>query len=133
MNLLWVNRYRMLDEEDAPQFTDVYWVRFSDIASSRTAKKKLDDYNFYGNLLDITYAPQHETVHDMRAKLEERRRIVAKKIAQSNFNVLIFVFLSSFIVCRLCGSSQRQEKEIPGSKTRTISSSYSFRACPASL
>jgi len=77
-----IEEYRLLDEEEAAAFTDIYWIRFTDIAASRTAKKKLDDYNFIGSLLEVTYAPQYETVHDMRSKLEERRRIVAKKIAQ---------------------------------------------------
>jgi hypothetical protein len=77
------NRYRLLDEEEAAQFTDVYWIRFADISASRIAKRKCDDYNFIGNLLDVAYAPQFETVTDMKSKLEERRRIVARKISQS--------------------------------------------------
>src|SRR5271163_4598829 len=76
-------RYRLLDEEEAAQFTDVYWIRFADISAARIAKRKCDDYNFIGNLLDVSYAPQLESVTDMKNKLEERRRIVSRKIAQS--------------------------------------------------
>lgn len=137
-------RYRLLDEEEAAEFTDVYWIRFQDIPAARIAKRKCDDYNFIGNLLgilssfstcsflslflvmvwlggwielleylmwmawlwknrmikliikrindtfsnpfllDVAYAPQFESAQDMKAKLDERRRIVARKIAQSN-------------------------------------------------
>lgn len=78
-----IEEYRLLDEEKSEQFTDVYWIRFAEIAAARIAKRKCDDYNFIGNLLDVAYAPQFETVADMRNKLEERRRIVARKIAQN--------------------------------------------------
>jgi len=80
-----IEEYRHLDEEETPEFTDAYWVKFKDIASSRVAKKKCDDYNFFGHLLDVSYAPKFETVNDMREKLEERKRIVAYKIRQ-NYN-----------------------------------------------
>ena len=83
LSLTITNRYRLLDEEEAAQFTDVYWVRFENISAARIAKRKCDDYNFIGNLLDVAYAPQFESVSDMKAKLEERRRVVARKIAQS--------------------------------------------------
>ncbi len=81
--LFFLLRYRILDEEDAAEFTDVYWVKFKDIAEARVAKKKCDDKNFLGQLLDVSYAPQFETIQDTRQKLEERRRIVAIKTRQA--------------------------------------------------
>lgn len=78
-----IEEYRLLDEEDTAEFTDVYWIRFQDIHSARIAKRKCDDYNFIGNLLDVAYAPQFESVADMKAKLDERRRIVSRRIAQN--------------------------------------------------
>eukprot|EP00026_Physarum_polycephalum_P012352 Phypoly_transcript_12650.p1 GENE.Phypoly_transcript_12650~~Phypoly_transcript_12650.p1 ORF type:complete len:328 (+),score=60.69 Phypoly_transcript_12650:72-986(+) len=78
-----IEEYRLLDEEEAAQFTDIYWIRFADIAAARIAKRKCDDYNFIGNLLDVAYAPQFESISDMKNKLEERRRIVARKISQN--------------------------------------------------
>lgn len=46
----------------------------------RFAKRKLDDYKFLGNLLEVSYAPQYETLSDTRDKLEERRRTVLNRI-----------------------------------------------------
>jgi len=78
-----IEEYRLLDEEETEEFTDSYWVKFRNITSARVAKRKCDDYNFFGHLLDVAYAPRFETVNDMREKLEERRRIVAHKIRQN--------------------------------------------------
>jgi len=48
----------------------------------RVAKRKMDDYEFYGGILHVCYAPEYETVDDTRAKLEDRRRAVARRIHQ---------------------------------------------------
>ncbi len=48
-------------------------------SSKRIAKIKLDDWNFYGNNLHVFYAPEFETIDDVREKLKERREIVASK------------------------------------------------------
>lgn len=77
--------YRLLDEEEAAEYTDVYWIKFAKVEEARVAKKKCDDYNFFGHLLDVAYAPQFEAVSDMREKLEERKRVVARKLRQ-NYN-----------------------------------------------
>jgi len=77
--------YRLLDEEDAVEFTDVYWIKFERIEEARIAKRKCDDYNFLGHLLEVSYAPQFESVSDMREKLEERKRIISRKLRQ-NYN-----------------------------------------------
>jgi len=78
-----IEEYRHLDEEETPEFTDAYWVKFRNITSSRIAKRKCDDYTFFGHLLDVSYAPKFESVNDMREKLEERKRVVAYKIRQN--------------------------------------------------
>ena len=55
------------------------------------AKKKLDDYNFFGGTLHICYAPEFETVHDTREKLQERRRAVATRVRKiSKLNVYCY-------------------------------------------
>jgi hypothetical protein len=77
-----IEEYRLLDEEAAVEFTDVYWIKFKNIAEARVAKRKCDDYNFLGKLLDVEYAPQFESLQDTREKLEERRRIVGYKLHQ---------------------------------------------------
>jgi len=48
----------------------------------RVAKRKLDDYEFCGGKLHVCYAPEYETVEDTRAKLDNRRRAVARRIHQ---------------------------------------------------
>lgn len=45
----------------------------------RTAKKKLDNRSFFGGILHVCYAPEFETVDDTREKLQERRKVIAKK------------------------------------------------------
>ncbi|KAL2650148.1 hypothetical protein R1flu_018276 [Riccia fluitans] len=75
-----IEEYRLLDEEDCEPFTDVYWIKYSKLSSATFAKRKLDEYKFLGNLLDVSYAPKYETLSDTRNKLEERRRMVLHRI-----------------------------------------------------
>lgn len=42
----------------------------------------MDDYEFCGGKLHVCYAPEYETIDDTRAKLEDRRRAVARRIRQ---------------------------------------------------
>lgn len=48
----------------------------------RFAKKKLDDYSFFGGNLHVCYAPEYETTQETRHKLNDRRRVIAAKILQ---------------------------------------------------
>ncbi|KAG6541691.1 hypothetical protein Mapa_016956 [Marchantia paleacea] len=75
-----IEEYRTLDEEDCEPFTDIYWIKYSKLGNATFAKRKLDDYKFLGNLLEVSYAPQFETLSDTRDKLEERRRTVLNRI-----------------------------------------------------
>ncbi|CAI7817593.1 unnamed protein product, partial [Closterium sp. NIES-54] len=72
-----IEEHRMMDEEDAPAFTDVVWLKFTHLHHARFAKRKLDEYPFMGTTLKVSYLPGHEAMEDTWAKLEERRRIVA--------------------------------------------------------
>ncbi|CAI5995110.1 unnamed protein product [Closterium sp. NIES-64] len=72
-----VEEHRMMDEEDAPPFTDVVWLKFTHLHHARFAKRKLDEYPFMGSALKVSYLPGHEAMEDTWAKLEERGRIVA--------------------------------------------------------
>lgn len=42
----------------------------------RFAKRKLDEFIFLGNQLQVLYAPQFESLSDMKEKLEGRRKEV---------------------------------------------------------
>ncbi|CAH3164113.1 unnamed protein product [Porites lobata] len=74
-----IEEYRFLDEYPAEPFTEVYWIKFQRINSARFAKKKLDNKSFFGGILHVCYAPEFETVNDTREKLQERRKVIAKK------------------------------------------------------
>ncbi|XP_044179793.1 uncharacterized protein LOC114955329 [Acropora millepora] len=63
----------------AEPFTEVYWIKFQRISSARVAKKRLDNRSFFGGILHVCYAPEFETVEDTREKLQERRKVIAKK------------------------------------------------------
>jgi hypothetical protein len=54
----------------------------------RFAKKKLDDYSFFGGSLHISYAPEYESVKETREKLQDRRKIIAAKIRQLGMHYL---------------------------------------------
>lgn len=75
-----IEEYRIMDEEECEPFTDIYWIKFVKISNARFAKRKLDDHNFFGNLLQVTYAPSYETPLDTKDKLEERRSVVLNRI-----------------------------------------------------
>ena len=46
----------------------------------RFAKRKLDDFVFLGNRLQVSYAPHFETLSDTKDKLEGRRREVIARL-----------------------------------------------------
>ncbi|XP_049537455.1 RNA-binding protein 48 [Anopheles darlingi] len=73
----WQQQHTGQDQEVDPlalePFTDVFHVCFKKLEKARRAKKVLDAHNFYGGLLHISYAPERETVEEVRAKLAQRR------------------------------------------------------------
>ncbi|KAH0451372.1 hypothetical protein IEQ34_018671 [Dendrobium chrysotoxum] len=69
-----------MDAEDSEPFTDVYWIEFSQVSNARFAKRKLDESVFLGNKLQITYAPDFESLSDTQDKLERRRTEVLARI-----------------------------------------------------
>jgi len=76
-----IEEWRHLDEEqDLPEYTEAYWIKFKQIGDARFAKRKLDDQEFYHHLLDVSYSLQDEDENDVEYKLEERRRAVMNKV-----------------------------------------------------
>ena len=57
----------------------MYWIKFIRIGSARMAKKKLDNWSFYGKVLHVCYAPEYESVYETREKLAQRRKIITQK------------------------------------------------------
>ncbi|CAN7986044.1 unnamed protein product [Ixodes hexagonus] len=74
--------YHAVDGYETEQFTESYLVKYVRIQSARIAKKKLDEKSFFGAVLHVCYAPEFETVHETREKLEDRRRYIAFKTGQ---------------------------------------------------
>ena len=74
-----INRYRILDEYPSEEYCDVYWIKFARIGYARIAKRKLDNWSFYGRSLHVCYAPEFESVYETREKLAQRRKVVAQK------------------------------------------------------
>ncbi|ORY06353.1 hypothetical protein K493DRAFT_23917, partial [Basidiobolus meristosporus CBS 931.73] len=94
-----IEEYRLLDDYPSEEFYDVYWIKYGSLldarylvvlsllirnekliqAYPRMAKRKLDDYVFFGSPLQIRYCPEYETVEDTREKLIDRRRVVSLK------------------------------------------------------
>ncbi|GMY26255.1 RNA-binding protein 48-like [Fagus crenata] len=69
-----------MDGEECEPFTDVYWIKFRLVSNARFAKKKLDEFVFLGNRLQVSYAPQFESLSDTKDKLEGRRREVLARL-----------------------------------------------------
>lgn len=61
----------------------------------RFAKRKLDEYVFLGNRLQVSYAPQFETLSDTKEKLECRRKEVLARLSRKLF--IINCVVNSFI------------------------------------
>ncbi|XP_038884636.1 RNA-binding protein 48 isoform X2 [Benincasa hispida] len=69
-----------MDAEECDEFTDVYFVKFHLVTSARFAKRKLDEFVFLGNRLQVSYAPEFESLLDTEEKLEVRRREVLARL-----------------------------------------------------
>uniref|UniRef100_A0A0E0CHM4 RNA-binding protein 48 n=1 Tax=Oryza meridionalis TaxID=40149 RepID=A0A0E0CHM4_9ORYZ len=65
-----------MDAEDCDPYTDVFFIKFSQASNARFAKRKLDESVFLGNRLQVSYAPQFESLLDTKEKLEVRRKEV---------------------------------------------------------
>lgn len=75
-----IEECKPMDAEECEPFTDVYWIKFSLISNARFAKRKLDEFVFLGNQLQVSYAPHFETLSDTKEKLEVRRKEVLSRI-----------------------------------------------------
>ncbi|KAH7833241.1 hypothetical protein Vadar_004382 [Vaccinium darrowii] len=81
-----IEECKPMDYEDCEPFTDVYWIKFRQVNNARFAKRKLDEFVFLGNRLQVSYAPQYESLSDMKEKLEGRRKEVLARINPGRSN-----------------------------------------------
>ncbi|XP_078174188.1 RNA-binding (RRM/RBD/RNP motifs) family protein isoform X2 [Carex rostrata] len=75
-----VEECKPMDAEDCEPYTDVFFIKFSQVSNARFSKRKLDESVFLGNRIQVTYAPHFETLSDTKEKLEARRREVLGRI-----------------------------------------------------
>ncbi|KAH3741779.1 uncharacterized protein LOC127850767 [Dreissena polymorpha] len=71
-----IEEHRILDNYPAEHFTETHFIKYKKIQSARFAKKKLDDWSFYGGVLHVCYVPEYETLQETREKLQERHRAI---------------------------------------------------------
>lgn len=64
-------------------FTECYHVLYEKIQSARFAKRLIDTKSFYGGVLHVCYAPEYETIEEIREKLEQRRKDVAFRLKKN--------------------------------------------------
>ncbi|CAH2080533.1 unnamed protein product [Thlaspi arvense] len=82
-----VEECKPMDDEDCEPFTDVYWIKFHQVSNARFAKRKLDEFVFLGNRLQVSYAPRYETLADTKEKLEGRGKEVLARLNPGRSNV----------------------------------------------
>ncbi|GAV92349.1 RRM_5 domain-containing protein [Cephalotus follicularis] len=75
-----IEECKPMDEEDCEPYTDVYWIKFCLVSNARFAKRKLDEFSFLGNRLQVSYAPHFESLLDTMDKLEGRRKEVLARL-----------------------------------------------------
>ncbi|XP_058193145.1 uncharacterized protein LOC131310241 isoform X2 [Rhododendron vialii] len=80
------SKCKPMDYEDCEPFTDVYWVKFRQVNNARFAKRKLDEFVFLGNRLQVSYAPQYESLSDTKEKLDGRRKEVLARLSPGRSN-----------------------------------------------
>ncbi|KAL3283648.1 hypothetical protein HHI36_006787 [Cryptolaemus montrouzieri] len=65
-------------------FTECFHIQYGRIQSARIAKRFVDNKSFYGGVLHICYAPEHETVQETISKLQLREKDVLTKLCKYN-------------------------------------------------
>ncbi|XP_012548091.1 RNA-binding protein 48 [Bombyx mori] len=71
-----IKKFNLTKEYECEIFTEAYHIQYEKIQSARIAKKYLDCKNYYGGVLHVCYAPEMETVNELKEKLIERRKDV---------------------------------------------------------
>lgn len=105
--------YERKDTKDGNEFLDTILIKFLQIHRARMAKCRLDDMNFMGSNLHICYAPECESLDDLREKFQERRTIVQRRSSINQKNKKQRTF-----------SSKKSSPLIPKDDTITTSESF---------
>ncbi|ESQ51240.1 hypothetical protein EUTSA_v10017205mg [Eutrema salsugineum] len=120
-----VEECKPMDAEDCEDFTDVYWIKFRLITNSRFAKRKLDGSVFLGNRLQISYAPEFESLTDTKEKLETRRKEVLARLNPQKAK-------STSQVTKLAGPALSQMDNFSSQRQREMEYQFHRRNAPIS-
>ncbi|CAO3608973.1 unnamed protein product [Cunninghamella blakesleeana] len=89
LNKCWIygqiKEWRLLEKEKEDKgvhFTNRIYVQYSTIDQSRLAKNKLSGFVFYANLLQASYAPEYDSIDDLRFKFQNRQSTVYRRLQQ---------------------------------------------------
>ncbi|CAO3616557.1 unnamed protein product [Cunninghamella echinulata] len=75
--------WRLLEKEkDQNPFMNILYVHYSTIDQGRLAKNKLSGHIFYATRLQVNYAPEYDSVDDIRLKIQNRQISVYKRLQQ---------------------------------------------------
>ena len=75
----------MDDYDTLEEYTEVYWIKYSKIVQAQEAKRKMDNFPFLGNLLEVSYAPQFESISDVTEKINERKKMILERVLEPNY------------------------------------------------
>lgn len=67
---------------------------FESFYGCRFAKRKLDEFVFLGNRLQVSYAPQYESLSDTKEKLEGRRKEVQARLSRKVLCLFYTILIS---------------------------------------
>uniref|UniRef100_A0A2K5ZJL1 RNA-binding protein 48 n=1 Tax=Mandrillus leucophaeus TaxID=9568 RepID=A0A2K5ZJL1_MANLE len=67
-------QYNALDEYPPEDFTEVFLIKFINLKSARTAKRKMDEQSFLSGLLHVCCAPEFAIVEETRKKKKKKNQ-----------------------------------------------------------
>uniref|UniRef100_A0A2K5M5C0 RNA-binding protein 48 n=1 Tax=Cercocebus atys TaxID=9531 RepID=A0A2K5M5C0_CERAT len=73
-------QYNALDEYPSEDFTEVFLIKFINLKSARTAKRKMDEQSFLSGLLHVCYAPEFATKAYVVRTTENKDHHMTKKL-----------------------------------------------------
>ncbi|KAK9869658.1 hypothetical protein WA026_003406 [Henosepilachna vigintioctopunctata] len=65
-------------------FTECFHIQYKRIQSARIAKRLVDNKSFYGGVLHVCYAPEHESLEETKLKLQQREKDVLSRLNKYN-------------------------------------------------
>ncbi|KAF5288969.1 hypothetical protein FQA39_LY03848 [Lamprigera yunnana] len=76
-----IKSIQAVTDYELEMFTECFHIQYERIQSARIAKRLLDNKPFFGGVLHVCYAPEHEQLEETREKLQQRSREVLSRQA----------------------------------------------------